>query len=298
MLALHRSTLLGCAAALAGIFGLFVFSGSAKPPQAWTWIDIVGEGGTTLMCALWLVFLLDGRPRGRVTRLLAGGLAAVLLAAWTDCLDEFFQVDKLQRWDNLLEGTLMPVGVILLTAGLYFWREEQSALSRQLRKRERLFREHRAFDRVTQLADAEYLVQQIRLELSGQQATSGALVLFDIDDFHRINHTFGPSEGDRVLQAVAQVMLLNLRNADLLCRYAGDRFAVLMPGRDAAQALRHAARLARAIEGLTHHTCADDQAISFTVRYSASSIDGEPEALLGALNRAIEHPAHWATHAA
>jgi GGDEF domain-containing protein len=117
----------------------------------------------------------------------------------------------------------------VLTIGMYYWRHEQFRLNEHLQKRERLFRDHRAFDRITQLANADYLRRRCATN-KRRPGLDCALVLLDIDGFHLINRAHGQREGDRVLQAVGHMLLLNLRNDDLLCRYAGDRFAVLMPG--------------------------------------------------------------------
>lgn len=149
-----------------------------------------------------------------------------------------------------------------------------------------LFRDHRSFDQLTQVADADYLCAQLRIEYErgGDQC---CLLMLDIDSFRQVNRDFGKREGDRVLQAVAQVLLLNLRSTDLLCRYAGDRFAVLLPGTraDAAHAL--ADHLRRAVASLRHHT-QRGEAITPTVRYTFRNVDAEPRQLLRELNRALE----------
>ena len=241
MLQLHRNSLIAAALALPVFFLLYSTLGVAKPFHAWKWMDIVCEGGTAVMAGIWFLFTLSSRPRGLVTRLLAGGLCAIMLGSWADCLDEFFAIDKQALWDNWLEA-LIPFGMLLVTVGMYYWRHEQFRLNEHLQKRERLFRDHRAFDRITQLADASYLRTQLRLEQERRPGVDCALVLLDIDKFHLINREHGHAEGDRVLQAVGHMLLLNLRNDDLLCRYAGDRFAVLMPGvarADAVEVARH-----------------------------------------------------------
>jgi hypothetical protein len=223
---------------------LYASYGEPKPLGEWKWVDIFGEGGTALMSGLWAILILASRPGGRVTWLLAGGLGAIMLGAWVDCLDEFYRVPAAYPWDNWLESLLTPAGMLLLTGGLYAWRQEQASLNQHLQKRERLLREHRAFDRVTELADADYLRRQIRLEQGRSPRLPCALILLDLDHFHRVNREHGQLEGDRLLQAVSHLLLLNLRNHDLLCRYAGDRFAMLLPETGQAEAERIANHLA------------------------------------------------------
>lgn len=260
--------------ALLGAFAfLFVGAGMVIPVAEWDWVDIASEGGTSLLAALWCLIVLSSRPDWLVTRLLSGGLACIMLGSWADCLDEVVDVDKAALWDNALES-LLPLGMLVLTVGMAYWRLEQATLSDHMRKRERLFRNHRPFDRITQLADAAYLREQLRLESRRNDGQGCALVLFDIDEFHRINREHGQAEGDRVLQAVAHMLLLNLRNEDLLCRYAGDRFAVLMPGLHEGEARDAAQHLCRMVRISLRHGCAPAQ--------------GAPDALLSDLCRQMD----------
>ena len=263
--------------------------GTLKPMDAWTWMDIIGEGGTAVMSAIWVLLILGSRPSGRVTGLLAGGLAAIMLGAWVDCLDEFFSIPQQQMWDNWLESLLTPGGMLTLTVGLFFWRQEQWSLNEHMQKRERLFREHRSFDRITQLANADYLYKQLRLEQERQQDAPCALILLDLDQFHRINREHGQREGDRLLQAVSHLLLLNLRPQDLICRYAGDRFAILLPATGAGKTAQMAHHLQRALAGLNHHTRNGEHCLQISAR-CAWGIPGDDdlERFLAGLNARLE----------
>jgi len=288
MLAMHRFALI-VMTLLGGVFLLIYASlGEPKSLANWNWMDILGEGGTALMSALWVMLVLTSRPSGHVTFLLAGGLLAIALGAWVDSLDEFFIIPKTQLWDNWLESLLMPGGMLTLTVGLYFWRQEQFSLNDHMRKRERLFREHRAFDRITQLANADYLRRQIRLEQARSPEQPSALILLDVNQFHQINREYGQAEGDRLLQAISHLLLLNLRSDDLLCRYAGDRFAVLMPATSLTDASRMAQHLENCVRLLAHHTQARSERLRISARVACSVADQDVDTLLDRLNAMLE----------
>lgn len=267
-------------------FALYATLGVLKPPLQWKWMDIASEGGTALVSGLWVLLILGSRPGGRVTWLLVGGLAAITLGTWADCMDEFFIVPKDQYWDHWLEA-LTPIGMMTLTVGLYFWRQEQFSLNEHMQKRERLFRDHRSFDRVTQLANADYLRRQIRLEQKRHPGQEAALVLLDINHFHLVNREHGAREGDRLLQAITHLLLLNLRPQDLVCRYAGDRFAVLLPDTTPADARATAVHLQLAVATLAHHT-RNGIRIPLSARAVFAQTSCNPESLLAELNAALE----------
>jgi len=236
---------------MAALLWTFAQLGEAKPWAHLRWMDVAGEGGMVLMACVWLVQLRSSRPAGRVTSLLCLGLGAVLLGEWIDVLDEVWQLPKAMVWDNWLESALVPLGMLVLTLGLQHWREEQLALNEQLLKRERLFREHRSLDRITQLGDAAYMGRQIALEQ--RRARPAALLMLGLQGFESVAREQGLAEADRLLQAASHLLLLNLRPQDLLCRYAADRFCVLLPGGDAADAAAAAEHLRLALSGLAHH---------------------------------------------
>lgn len=270
----------------ASYLALYGSLGQPIPAEQWKWMDIVAEGGTALMSALWMLLVLGSRPGGRVTLLLAGGLLAITLGAWADCLDEFFDIEAARYWDNWLEA-LTPFGMLTLTAGLYFWRDEQVSLNEHMQKRERLFRDHRSFDRITQLANADYLRRQVRLEHGSHPEPRAALLLLDVDRFHLVNREHGQREGDRLLQALTHLLLLNLKPQDLVCRYAGDRFAILMLDTPPVQTGRAAQHLRQAVATLAHHTLAGVR-IRVSARTVHAPVSADPDRLLAELDAELE----------
>jgi len=70
-----------------------------------------------------------------------------------------------------------------------------------------------------------------------------SLLMMDIDSFKEINDRFGHRTGDEVLQHVAQALLGNTRGCDLVSRYGGDEFIIILPETPADQALFGAERI-------------------------------------------------------
>jgi diguanylate cyclase (GGDEF)-like protein len=75
-----------------------------------------------------------------------------------------------------------------------------------------------------------------------------ALVLIDLDDFKRINDTFGHPTGDSVLSGIAGIFQGSTRAVDIVCRYGGEEFAILMPETDSTGSEMIIQRIRKALE--------------------------------------------------
>ena len=264
--------------------------GTPKTFSEWQWLDIVGEGGTALFMLFWLGLVLKSRPTGRVTNYLASGLCFMFFSWWIDVLDEFIRLPKHIGWDHWIESGPMPVGMILLTVGLFHWHREQQAINQQMEKRERVFREHRLFDKLTPLGGAEYLKRQVSdcLNQSLEQQQPLSLLALDIDDFTAVNQHYGHPEGDAVLQALSQLLLLNLRRHDLLCRLAGDRFVVVLPNTGESQARLLSLELQQAVQSLAHKTRQHGERVYLSASTAVvMALNETPDELLKRLNLAL-----------
>ena len=103
--------------------------------------------------------------------------------------------------------------------------------------------------------------------VKGLAAMPGAhfsLVLLDVDQLKRVNDEHGHLDGDRVMLAVAEVLKNAVRDTDLVARYEGDEFAVLM--RDAGLRLSES-RIYNAVSAITHGrlTADDGRSVQFTM---------------------------------
>jgi diguanylate cyclase (GGDEF)-like protein len=77
-----------------------------------------------------------------------------------------------------------------------------------------------------------------------------ALILLDLDDFKRVNDERGHQEGDGLLRRVAQYLKTHVRQGDLVGRWGGEEFVVLLPATDLLGAERLAERLREGIAAL------------------------------------------------
>ncbi|RZG88356.1 diguanylate cyclase [Acinetobacter sp. WCHAc060033] len=226
---------------------LFILLGQVKSFAEWNWVDILGEGGATVFIGIWIFFIIKSRPLGRVTNYIFYGLCFIFFHMWMDSLDEFIRMPKEIMWDAWLESIPFPIGLFLFTLGIYFWHQEELAISRHMQKRERIYRDHRLFDALTPLADAHYFKTQLKvaIEQNLHEPADMSVVLLDMHNFNQINQTYGFEEGTSILQHVSQLISLNLRPHDLLCRFAGDRFIMLLPETSLQQAEKIATQLER-----------------------------------------------------
>jgi diguanylate cyclase (GGDEF)-like protein len=108
-------------------------------------------------------------------------------------------------------------------------------------------------DPLTELYNHGYFHQRLREELqrATRQRSAVGLVLFDIDEFKRVNDCYGHGVGDQLLQGVASVVRETCRGEDVTCRTGGDEFAVILPGIEEHGTLALAERLREVVAETT-----------------------------------------------
>ena len=75
------------------------------------------------------------------------------------------------------------------------------------------------------------------------------VALIDLDHFKRVNDSFGHAAGDQVLRHFADLARSELRAGDVIARWGGEEFLVMMPGADIAQGLRGLDRIRAGLRG-------------------------------------------------
>jgi diguanylate cyclase (GGDEF)-like protein/putative nucleotidyltransferase with HDIG domain len=112
-------------------------------------------------------------------------------------------------------------------------------------------RESALVDPLTELPNARgfYMMLEQRIaECQRMNKEPLALICMDIDDFKIVNDKYGHSIGDRLLASVAGVVRRELRQMDILTRYAGDEFVAIMPMASSKMAASISERMRNAVE--------------------------------------------------
>jgi len=125
-------------------------------------------------------------------------------------------------------------------------------------------------------------------EWLARSATAGgmfSLIMLDLDAFKAVNDAFGHQAGDRLLRDIGTAVVTAGRDTDLVFRYGGDEFAVLLPGTDATGALQVAGRIRDAVREVARPGGArDDVEITASIGVATFPLDATtgPDMLLAA----------------
>ena len=149
--------------------------------------------------------------------------------------------------------TLMATATVLVyLAGRERWIQDTVQMDRRLELEElaRDLRFQATTDPLTGLNnrlkfDRQLINEMLRAERYG---TPLSMVIYDLDQFKRVNDTYGHQVGDEVLIEVSRVVSEQIRKTDFLARWGGEEFAILVPQGDAEAAYRLAKSLRNAIE--------------------------------------------------
>jgi two-component system cell cycle response regulator len=106
------------------------------------------------------------------------------------------------------------------------------ALQDELKKSNELLKELSNTDPLTNLNNRRYLTKALNSELLRAERTGDclSLIILDIDNFKKINDTYGHQNGDKVLSSIAKMTQTHLRCYDIAARYGGEEFVLVLPG--------------------------------------------------------------------
>jgi diguanylate cyclase (GGDEF)-like protein len=111
-----------------------------------------------------------------------------------------------------------------------------------------------------------------------------SVVMFDLDHFKRVNDTYGHAVGDQVLRVVAEYCKSNIREVDILGRYGGDEFTIILPEVDSEEACEISERIRNCIASTPIKTEAGQ--INITISMGTASLCSEMPNLTKLINYA------------
>jgi diguanylate cyclase (GGDEF)-like protein len=144
-----------------------------------------------------------------------------------------------------------------MVANLSRLADELTDLTRKLNKKNReltsaniLITQLMNTDPLTGLFNRRHLRERMDIEMSKARRHSRSLsaLMADIDHFKSINDTYGHDAGDRVLVQVARTITESCRKEDIVARFGGEEFVVILPDSAATAALECAERIRKSIE--------------------------------------------------
>jgi diguanylate cyclase (GGDEF)-like protein len=141
--------------------------------------------------------------------------------------------------------------------------------------------------------DRPHLEQFLALEFEGclRQGAPLSLAFGDLDQFKRINDSFGQQAGDRILQKVARVLRENTRESDLIAGCGGEKFVVVLPATDAGTARRICERIVLALNQSPHDGGTSPARVTISVgcaTHDAGAPFASVDAFVTAADRALQ----------
>jgi len=125
-----------------------------------------------------------------------------------------------------------------------------------------------------------YELAEHEFEIATRYQQPLSVIMFDIDHFKLVNDTFGHTVGDQILQGVTQVANAELRSADVIGRYGGEEFVIILPMTNAKKAYPLAERIRQGVAALRVATEKGDASVTLSI--------GIVELTHGAQNQSIE----------
>ncbi|MFI4890404.1 MAG: HDOD domain-containing protein [Steroidobacterales bacterium] len=109
-------------------------------------------------------------------------------------------------------------------------------------------------DQLTGLCNRAYLDFALDRDFGHAVRTRGPLSLAfcDLDNFKKVNDTYGHQAGDRVLESAARLLRANTRDSDTVARYGGEEFVIVLPDTDRETARKICERIVRAFAEMPH----------------------------------------------
>jgi len=211
----------------------------------------------------------------------------------------FFDIDKLsiKPYSEILqeaneELSKLNLSNARLIAELKASKEDIEKLNKELRRANVKLKEMAVTDGLTGLFNHKYFYDALEIEIERVKRYKNplSLILFDIDYFKQVNDEFGHQAGDQVLRLISKIAAKIKRDTDILSRYGGEEFAVILSATDMKGAVIFAERLRKFVENTEFPF--GDQKIKITISlgvtsYTSSSKIRDKEKVISEADKAL-----------
>ncbi|MBZ0334595.1 diguanylate cyclase [Marinobacter sp. AL4B] len=187
---------------------------------------------------------------------------------------------------NYINSHGVGIGIILEALTLAFIISYRIKLLEDIRSKQDELKRQASTDPLTRLynrrhfmAEGEYLLAKAK-----ESGESLSVIALDIDHFKLVNDTHGHNVGDLVLVEVASTFRKLSRDRDLVARFGGEEFLILLPGADLDEAFGCAERIRAAVESLAI-AASENVVVRVTVSLGVVQVNPTLETLEDAVNR-------------
>jgi len=260
------------------VFETGLITGAADSITTMAFIAVTGASDSPFFLLLYLsvaaiAMRFDLRQALAACAVYAAAYALIYFATWEPGHDEFGVI------------ALRLAYLLFIAVGVGHLAREENHRARQIDEIERLHAEnqrlhHRTeraarLDRLTGLLNRAAFEKEAQRELRRARSGGYVSVLFcDMDRLKRINDELGHDAGDRVLRAVGSAMKRTLRREDLIGRYGGDEFVVVMPNVTRETAYDRADQLIEAVQSV-NDSLTDDLRVGLSVGIAVYPFDAQ-----------------------
>ncbi len=159
----------------------------------------------------------------------------------------FFNLDNFEDTNAFDEESIDIARIFALQIGVIF---ERLSLEKQIKKQAEQLRFFSYHDPLTGLANRRFLQEEAEriLALADRQKEPVSLLYLDLNDFKKINDTFGHQTGDLILIEIAKRLRKRTRKSDFVARIGGDEFVFLLPKTSRLCAINLVKRIMEQIE--------------------------------------------------
>ena len=176
-------------------------------------------------------------------------------------------------------GVAVTLVIFFLTYRVTKYQKRQTQIKEELRNQA-------STDHLTGLANRRYALKHATHEIKKARRTRAAIsfILMDLDHFKTVNDNYGHDMGDKVLRKTANILKRICREADIVSRYGGEEFFLILPDTDLDGALADAERIRKIMEQTLYR--ANKQNFAVTASFGVSQWAEHEEDYTEAMRRA------------